>query len=42
MLVPLIGGLSIILVFCFMIGLLMLEPGTKEKEAKKRKLEAKR
>jgi len=40
--VPLIGGLSIILMFCFMIGLLILEPGTKEKKAKKRKIEEQR
>jgi len=33
---PLVGGLCVILVFCFMIGLLILEPTSAEREEKKR------
>ena len=33
---PLIGGAAIILVFCFLIGLLILQPGTKEMAQKKK------
>jgi hypothetical protein len=40
--IPLIGGMAIILVFCVMIGLLILEPGSKEREAKLKQLEKKR
>jgi len=37
-----IGGLAIILVFCFMIGLLILEPGTKEQDSKRNAIERRR
>lgn len=33
---PLLGGLCIILIFCFMIGILILEPGSQEKERRRR------
>ena len=39
---PLIGGLAVILIFCFMIGLLIMEPGTKERLEKQRLLDARR
>lgn len=34
MTIPLLGGFAIIFVFCIMIGLLILEPGTKERNEK--------
>lgn len=40
--VPLVGGLAIILVFCAMIGFLILEPGTKEQIEKRRRKDAER
>ena len=40
--IPLIGGMFIIGVFLLMIGLLILEPGTKEREAKLKIAEKKR
>ena len=40
--VPLVGGLAIIAVFCAMIGLLILEPGSKEQAERKRRAAARR
>ena len=37
---PVVGGVFVIMVFCVMIGFLILEPGTKGQEEKKKKVEA--